>query len=301
MLSSISHKRLTDNVVHSLKKKKINSILDLMNLDNGVIERYTSLTFQEIIELKKDLSKTYSAPPITGYTCYQKLMSHSHSALISTGYPKLDDLLDGGFYTGTIYEFCALPDCNRLKFTLTLLRNIMCNNNSIHVGILDTNRQYSASLMKTILSKKKTEEECWNLLKNISVKHISNKYMLISELFNIKKQLENGELCADIIVIHTIPSLFLGTKDVTERNHMLNHLANILRYIANEHNVVFILTNLITTWNKGSFQDHQETGEKVACGKYWQTVPDVRVRINRMALDEHECILLKSNTISIYE
>lgn len=91
--------------------------------------------------------------------------------------------------------------------------------------------------------------------------------------------------------------LFLSSNDHSENNNLLNHLANVLRYIAAEHNVAVIVTNLVTTWTEGDFQSYQETIEKIACGKYWRGVPNVKVKIGKKHREGVDVSLLKFNNV----
>lgn len=116
------------------------------------------------------------------------------------------------------------------------------------------------------------------MLSKLLVKHISSKYKLISTLFDIKQELEKG-LDVKLIVIHSISVLILNSNDPVENNHILNHLANTLRYIAIELNVIIIVTNLITTRNEWVLEGNENIVEKVCCGKYWRGVPNVRLKI----------------------
>lgn len=131
------------------------------------------------------------------------------------------------------------------------------------------------------------------MLSKLLVKHIPSKYTLISTLFDIIQELKKG-LDVKLIIIHSISVLTLNTNDPVENNHLLNHLANTLRYIAIELNVIIIVTNLITTWNEWVLEGNENMVEKVCCGKYWREVPNVRVKITGVD-NKLEFNLLKNN------
>lgn len=132
------------------------------------------------------------------------------------------------------------------------------------------------------------------MLSKILVKLIPSKDKLISTLFDIKQELEKG-LDVKLIVIHSISVLILNSNDTVENNHLLNHLANTLRYIAIELNVIIIVTNLMITWNEWMLEGNENMVEKVCCGKYWKGIPNVRLKISEGVDDKLEFNLLKNN------
>ncbi|XP_066253045.1 DNA repair protein RAD51 homolog 4-like [Euwallacea similis] len=295
MLTTNTHRLLTENNIQLLKKRDIHTVLDFLKTENKALERYTSLTYPEIIEIKKYVAKHFSAPPINALTRYHKILSNS--ALISTGITNLDELLKGGLLTGTIYEICGPADSKKLELILTILAHVLCANNSENVVyFLDTKRDFSAKCMRTKLSQIKTEEQTLLLLNRILIRHITDKYELISAMFAIKQELEQG-LSLRVIVIHSLSVLFASSTDRDENNNILNHLANILRYIAVEHNVAIILTNLVTTWTQGGFHGNSYTVEKIACGKYWSSVPNVCIKINELSENLSKLTLIKFNNV----
>ncbi|XP_066146084.1 DNA repair protein RAD51 homolog 4 [Euwallacea fornicatus] len=295
MLTTNTHRLLTENNVQLLKKRNIYTVLDFLKTENKILERHTSLTYPEIIEVKKYVAKYFSAPPINALTLYHKILSNS--ALISTGIPNLDELINGGLLTGTIYEICGAADSKKFDLVLTILVHVLCASNSENVVyFLDTKRDFSAKHMRTKLSQIKTEEQTLHLLKRILIRHIADKYELISAMFVIKQELEQG-LSLRVIVIHSLSVLFASSMDPDENNNILNHLANILRYIALEHNVAIIITNLVTTWTQGGFHGSSHTVEKIACGKYWSSVPNVCIKISELSENLSKLTLIKFNNV----
>lgn len=147
---------------------------------------------------------------------------------------------------------------------------------------MDTKGDFSAKRLKTKLEDKTPQQDCLSLLSNIIVKQIENKFQLITALFEVKRDLEEG-LEAKVIFIDSLSTLFFSSNDHAENNNILNHLANILRYLAVERNVIIIVTNLVTTWVEGSFETCEGTVEKIACGEYWRRVPNVRVKMEKLS------------------
>ncbi|XP_050310743.1 DNA repair protein RAD51 homolog 4-like [Anthonomus grandis grandis] len=275
LLSTNIHQFLTENILDLLKKKEIYSVLDFLKVDNNSLTKYCPLTYPEVIELKRFLSKKFSAPPIKALSLYQKILKKS--ALISTYIPELDTLLQGGLFTGTIYELSGYADSEKTELTLTMIQNLIINGKKVY--FLDPKKDFSAMNMRARLLKTEEEEKSLILLKNILLLQISDKYELISALFSIKDEIKAG-LDIRIIIIHSISTIFLNSMDYSENNNILNHMANVLRYIALELNTVVIVTNLMTIWIEGlNDESRKETKKKACCGKYWSSVPNVKIEV----------------------
>lgn len=67
----------------------------------------------------------------------------------------MDELLQGGLFTGTIYEFCGTADSDKFQIILTILHNVLCAGNKAY--FLDTKRDFSAKFMKKKLEKDKNQ------------------------------------------------------------------------------------------------------------------------------------------------
>lgn len=282
---------INNHVINLLEKRGIYTVNDFLRSDSRFIERISSLTYLEISEVKKYITKSFSATPLNAFKYYQRILSHS--VLIPTGILELDDLLQGGLFTGTIYEICSPPSNDKTLFILLILNKILSDSG---IFFLDTKQEFSGKYLKALLSKDKNQEDCLQLMNKILVKQISTKYDLIRALFDIKQDLKNGS-SVRIIIIHYLPVLFLDTNNNTE-NNIMNHLANVLRYIAHVHHVVIIITNLITTWNDGDFRFSSGIKEKVACGKYWLSIPNVRLGLNRKEENILQISLLKHDNVT---
>lgn len=128
----------------------------------------------------------------------------------------------------------------------------------------------------------------------ILVKRVTTKYELLNSLFDIKKEISNG-LKVRIIILDSLPCLFTNTDEYNvENNTLLNHMANIMHYLATECFVAIVVINLITVWSIGDFQE-PNVKENISCGKYWLTVPHVRLKFERNE-DNYKISVLKNQS-----
>ncbi|RZC34393.1 hypothetical protein BDFB_003015 [Asbolus verrucosus] len=117
-------------------------------------------------------------------------------------------------------------------------------------------------------------------LSKIIVNRAYTKWDLINGLYELKNHLET-DLKLRLIIIDSLPTILLNSNDHVKNNLYLNHLVNIMRYISVQHHVAFLITNLITTWNDGDFKNQQNLVESIACGRYWLSVPNIRLKIQK--------------------
>lgn len=112
------------------------------------------------------------------------------------------------------------------------------------------------------------------------MKQIDNKFELVNSLHAIKEEINSG-LKLRVIIIDSLPPLFTNVDEYNvENNIFLNHTANVLHYLITECHVAIVVSNLITTWSEGNFQQ-QQIQEKLACGKYWISIPHNRLRFEK--------------------
>lgn len=114
-------------------------------------------------------------------------------------------------------------------------------------------------------------------------------------MHSIKNEIRSG-LKLRVIIIDSIPCLFTNSDEYnTENNMYLNHLANVLRFLATECHTVIIVVNLTTVWSAGGFQE-PNIQENVSCGKYWLHIPHVRLKSNRNE-SNYNISVLKSDCV----
>ncbi|CAH1118891.1 unnamed protein product [Phaedon cochleariae] len=275
LLSEGLHSSLDNSILKLLSNKNISTVLDFLHSDSKVIEKATPLIFREILNIKKELLKIYSIKPENAYHYYQFILLNC--AIIQTGIESLDNLLEGGLFTGNIYEICGLPATGKTLFCLTLLKNVATSLESVYY--LDTKYDFQALKLKQMyshLSKVKLVES----MNHIMVKRTNTKQDLLNSLLEIKKIISSGRNIK-LLIIDSLPALCFQSNDHNEQNSFLNEMVNNLHYLAVKCNIVIIVTNLITLWNEGDFTNKDVMKERVACGSYWYNIPNSRLKFHK--------------------
>uniref|UniRef100_A0A6P7GCX5 DNA repair protein RAD51 homolog 4-like n=1 Tax=Diabrotica virgifera virgifera TaxID=50390 RepID=A0A6P7GCX5_DIAVI len=289
-LSSSLHDNLSCNILKLLNEAEISTVIQFLNSESKKIEKVTGLTLREVLDIRKKLLKLYSKP-ISAYDCYQNIISNF--ALIPTGIERLDILLEGGLFTGNIYEICGLPASGKTLFCLTVLKNIATKANS-DIVYLDTKYDFLGTKLKQMLTNL-NREEIISSMNRIQVLRVTTKSEFLKYLLFIKHSVDNGKPIK-LVIIDSLPPLCFISSDQTENNAFLCYTANILHYLAKEHNMVIIVTNLITLWNEGDFKNIDVMKERISCGTYWFGMPNVRICLKK---DKYNCRMTLTKAIKV--
>ncbi|XP_045474486.1 probable DNA repair protein RAD51 homolog 4 isoform X2 [Harmonia axyridis] len=258
------------------------------------MERLKTKIFQEIIEIKKTLLKKYAAISENGYDSYLDLVKNS--ALIPSGIKSIDEFLEGGFLTSSIYEIYGRAACGKSLLAYMFMKNIVMKMKQI-CFLLDSKHDFSAEKFHLLCTEYSTEDLV-NGLSRISIKFIQNKYDLLNCLQEISENLEEKSSMLRFIVIDSLAAVFLNNIDHSLNNLCLTHLANIMHFITTRYHVTILVINLMSTWVEGDFGTQIGTKQTVSCGRFWFTVPNTRIKLER---EQHHLRLSieKSNTLSL--
>ncbi|XP_057668863.1 DNA repair protein RAD51 homolog 4-like [Diorhabda carinulata] len=274
-LSASLHTYLNTDILKLLNEAQIITVIDFMNCETKKIEKITSLALKEILEIRKELLKKYSRLR-SAFDCYQNILHEF--AIIPTGVEKLDLLLEGGLFTGNIYEICGLPASGKTLFCLTLIKNVALTSPD-EIIYLDTKCDFLGLKMKQMLSSL-NKEHLISTMNRIKVARVFTKNDFLGHLLTLKHSIESGS-STKLIIIDSIATLSFQSSNQNDNNSFLSYIASILHYLTKEYNIVFVITNLITLWNDGDFKNIDVMKEKVTCGSYWYGVPNARISLKK--------------------
>ncbi|VEN44321.1 unnamed protein product [Callosobruchus maculatus] len=284
-LTSDIHSLLNKDLVKELHKRNIYTVIDLIKaiqVDRKVVEKISKLHLREIVDLNKFLLKKYGPCAENAFEHYQRIILQS--AILQTGIGCLDKLLDGGLFTGYIYEICGLPSSGKTFLCLSLARHILTTTKD-QVYYIDTKHDFSATAFRHMLADSK--DQAAEILSRLLVVRVHSRPEFLNTLFSIKKILRVKQT-SKLLIIDSLPALYFLNGNHTENNSFLNYTVNILNYLVNECNLVILVTNLITLWSDGDIKKVDVMKERISCGGYWANVPNARIKLKR----KHEtCIV----------
>nr|CAH7741315.1 unnamed protein product [Callosobruchus chinensis] len=277
-LTSEVHPLLNDDIVEELHKRNIYTVLDLIKaiqVDRKVVEKISKLHLREIVDLNKYLLKKYGPRAENAFEHYQRIIRQS--AILQTGVECLDKLLDGGLFTGYIYELCGLPSSGKTFLCLSVAKHILTTTKD-QVYYIDTKHDFSATGFRHMLADNK--DQAAEILSRLLIVRVHSRPEFLNTLFGVKKILRANQT-SKLLIIDSLPALYFLNDNHTENNSFLNYTVNILNYLVNECNLVVLVTNLMTWWSEGDIKTVDAMKERISCGGYWANVPNARIKLKK--------------------
>lgn len=197
----------------------------------------------------------------------------------------LDAILGGGFYTGSIYEVCT-RSAQQLpmfiyKFMLDFLEK---HKNQQTLMYYDTKFTFNPLYLKYICDKQFGIGKEDEIFANLLVGQVKDIVQLIDGMYELKQKLERKKTKVRVVVIDSLTAILYSTIRIEKHNMLLNCLINVMRLMAVEYHICFVITSLLTV-----------EGDKVYGGKYWQTLPNVRLVLE--AKEDHFQINIVKNNL----
>ncbi|KAG8223945.1 hypothetical protein J437_LFUL003753 [Ladona fulva] len=303
---------LTDTAITNMNSRKIFTFVDFLQEDPEKLVKICQLSYTEIMIIRRNLVSHYSAFPKNGLDAYNDLLMHS--AIIPSGIPSLDIMIDGGFLTGSLTEFYGLPSSGKTQLCFTLLANAALNFKQ-QVQYIDCKGDFSGKRVQKIVEAHcKDPQVIAQAMQNVIVTSVGNIYQLLSFLHHLKGNMNHDntdEVCTRLIIIDSLPAIFyqfLG-ENSNDGLGLMNALVATLRNIAVENRIAFILVNLA---KKGTDEDTDYSSKyypvfmtrcqilKPALGNYWLHVPNLRLYLHKSTCGkESNIVITKSSSLPI--
>lgn len=222
------------------------------------------------------------------------MMSRFH--ILSTGFDNLDELLDGGLYTGELTEIVGAAGVGKSQIcmSIALFTAMETKKNVLYI---DTGGSFSATRVKDMLELRHnslTSEDLNNVLSRISVIQAYDVFSVIEALERVKDRIckqdddndDNMQYLQMIIVdcVAGVISPILGGQQIQGHSLMVS-LSRILKSLAVVHSVAAVITNnVVTDSSKSSFST------KPALGPTWAHIPNTRIFIQKNPMSEASSI-----------
>lgn len=251
------------NLFEAIDRAGISSTKEIMILSILDIKRLTRMHSKDIQFVKNIVSDHISAK---SFTCRELLVKNCK---ISTGCSKIDDILGGGFRTGTINEIFGESGSGKTQLVLyTSIHNL--SKCSVYICTEDL---FPAKRFNQIMNSIKSRDQDYG--KNVFVEHISEAKDL---QFCIRMQLPKllQQNIVSLIVIDSIAAPFrVESTDYVQRAGELRELAIMLITLAQQYNIAIVCINQVTA----SFADSDSIHP--ALGLAWSNMVSTRLRISK--------------------
>ncbi|NXU69108.1 RA51D protein, partial [Horornis vulcanius] len=191
---------LTEDMIQLLRANGIRTVVDFVSSDLEDVAQKCSLSYKALVAVRRVLLAQFSAFPANGADLYEELKSST--AILPTGSPSLDQLLDSGLYTGEVTEFMGAPGSGKTQVCLGIAASVSLGLKQ-HVLFLDSTGGFTASRLYQMLRAQTEDEEeqailgrlrlCFVLqleaLQRIQVARVFNIYELLRALQELRDRL----------------------------------------------------------------------------------------------------------------
>uniref|UniRef100_A0A8C8AGH8 DNA repair protein RAD51 homolog 4 n=1 Tax=Otus sunia TaxID=257818 RepID=A0A8C8AGH8_9STRI len=265
---------LTEEMIQLLRASGVRTVVDFVSSDLEDIAQKCSLSYKALVAVRRVLLAQFSAFPTNGADLYEELKSST--AILPTGSPSLDQLLDSGLYTGEVTELMGAPGSGKTQVCLGIAASVSLGLKQ-HVLFLDSTGGFTASrLYQMLQAQAEDKEEQLEALQRIQVVRVFNIYEMLSALQELRDRLSQQVMSSvgpfKIVVIDSVSAVIyplLGGKQ-SEGLAIMMQLARELKTLAREFSLAVVVTNQVT-------RDSSTSSLKPALGRSWSFVPSTRV------------------------
>ncbi|NXB20062.1 RA51D protein, partial [Rhagologus leucostigma] len=280
---------LTEDMIQLLRANGIRTVVDFVSSDLEDVAQKCSLSYKALVAVRRVLLAQFSAFPANGADLYEELKSST--AILPTGSPSLDQLLDSGLYTGEVTELMGAPGSGKTQVCLGIAASVSLGLKQ-HVLFLDSTGGFTASRLYQMLQAQTEDEEeqarqvlgrlrlCFvpqlEALQRVQVVHVFSIYELLSALQELRDHLSQEVVSSmgplKMVVLDSVSAVIyplLGGRQ-SEGLALMMQLSRELKTLAREFSLAVVVTNQVT-------RDSSTGPLKPALGRSWSFVPSTRV------------------------
>ncbi|NXS53392.1 RA51D protein, partial [Brachypteracias leptosomus] len=264
---------LTEEMIQLLRAGGIRTVVDFVSSDLEDVAQKCSLSYKALIAVRRVLLAQFSAFPTNGADLYEELKCST--AILPTGSPSLDQLLDSGLYTGEVTELMGAPSSGKTQVCLGIAASVSLGLKQ-HVLFLDSTGGFTASRLYQMLQAQAEDKEEQAALQRVQVVRVFHTYEVLGALQELRERLCQQVMSPTgplrIVVLDSVSAVvhpLLGGRH-SEGLAIMMQLARELKTLAREFSLAFVVTNQVT-------RDSSSGPLKPALGRSWSFVPSTRV------------------------
>ncbi|NXY25103.1 RA51D protein, partial [Atrichornis clamosus] len=287
---------LTEEMIQLLRANGIRTVVDFVSSDLEDVAQKCSLSYKALVAVRRVLLAQFSAFPANGADLYEELKSST--AILPTGNPSLDQLLDSGLYTGEVTEFMGAPGSGKTQVCLGIAASVSLSLKQ-HVLFLDSTGGFTASRLYQMIQAQTEDEEEQAALQRVQVVRVFNIYEVLSALQELRDRLSQQVMSSvghlKMVLMDSVSAVIyplLGGRQ-SEGLALMMQLSRELKTLAREFSLAVVVTNQVT-------RDSSTGPLKPALGRSWSFVPSTRVLLEskeatwEKATTQHVASLAKS-------
>ncbi|XP_072313103.1 DNA repair protein RAD51 homolog 4 isoform X1 [Eucyclogobius newberryi] len=260
-------------LVRDLGAADISTVEELVSADLEALAQKCSVSYKALFSIRRVLLAQHAAFPVSGADLYEELLSST--AILSTGHPRLDELLNSGLYTGELTELSGGPGSGKSQ---------VCFGVSVHIALhlkqsvifIDTTGGLTASRLQQMLQAEGSSmEEQMAALQRIHVFRVFDVSSLLDCLYSLRRsglqQVSVGGACVRAIIIDSVSAVLsplLGAR-YTQGLSLMVQVAVLLKVLVKDFSVAALVTNQVTRSATGAVRP--------ALGASWSHLPRTRL------------------------
>ncbi|XP_041349117.1 DNA repair protein RAD51 homolog 4-like [Gigantopelta aegis] len=264
----------TEEVGELLRQADIRTVKDFITRDPEELSQKCSIPFHDVVAIRRVLLAQYSAFPVRGCDVYDAAVLST--ALLSTACDEVDQLLDGGLYTGEVTELAGDIAAGKTQICLSSAACI-AHDNKQNVVYIDTSGGFCAERIAKFLSARQhlDESNIELILQRIKCIHVYDIFEMFACLEEIKSHLIK-QSCSfysglKLVVVDSVASVVypvLGGQQMDGHGLMVL-LGQKLKMLAVDFSLAVLITNNLVSGDGG-----QRTA---SLGRTWSHVPHTRL------------------------
>ncbi|XP_041807852.1 DNA repair protein RAD51 homolog 4 [Chelmon rostratus] len=268
---------LDDDLVRELRAADIKTVEDLVSSDIEELARKCSVSYKALFAIRRVLLAQHTAFPVSGADLYEELLSST--AILSTGNPSLDKLLDSGVYTGEITELSGGPGSGKSQVCFGVAVHISHHLKQSVIFIDTTGGLTAKRLLQMLQSETSNTEEQMEALQRIHIFRLFDVFSVLDCLYSLRsgrlQQASVGGGSVKAVIVDSVSAVIsplLGGKQ-NEGMSLMIQVAGVLKTMAKDFNVAALVTNHVTRSGSGEVQP--------GLGASWSHIPRTRILLER--------------------
>ncbi|TMS13831.1 DNA repair protein RAD51-like protein 4 [Larimichthys crocea] len=269
---------LDEVLLRGLRAADVKTVEDLVSSDIEELARKCSVSYKALFAIRRVLLAQHTAFPVSGADLYEELLSST--AIISTGNPSLDKVLDSGLYTGEITELSGGPGSGKSQVCFGVAVHISYQLKQSVIFIDTTGGLTARRLLQMLQTETSNTEEQMEALQRIHIFRLFDVYSLLDCLHSLRsgrlQQASVGGGSVKAVIVDSVSAVIaplLGGKQ-NEGMSLMIQVAGTLKTMAKDFNVAALVTNHVTRSGSGEVQP--------GLGVSWSHIPRTRVLLEQV-------------------
>lgn len=266
-------------LLRSLRAADIKTVEDLVSSDIEDLAQKCSVSYKALFAIRRVLLAQHTAFPVSGADLYEELLSST--AILSTGNPSLDNLLDSGLYTGEITELTGAPGSGKSQVCFGVAVHIAYHLKQSVIYIDTTGGLTASRLLQMLQTETDNRDEQMEALQRIHTFRLFDVCALLDCLYGLgggglQKACVSGGGSVKAVIVDSVSAVIaplLGGRQ-NEGMSLMIQVAAALKTMAKDFSVAVLVTNHVTRSGSGDAQP--------GLGVSWSHVPRTRILLERV-------------------